>query len=85
MNNGLCFRSMGKDGGRKRNRKVARMYERGKMGARILEASLKSLRVSISVLESDKDEETEGGEEGRSKSERRRMRWSDRDGVQERG
>lgn len=42
------------------------MCERGKMGARMPEASLKSLRVSISALESDKDEEAEGGDEGRS-------------------
>lgn len=43
------------------------------------EASLKSLRVSISTLGSDKDEEAEGGEEGRSKREGRRTRWSDGD------
>ncbi len=69
MNNGLCFRSMGKDGGRTRKRRVEGMYESGKMGARMPEASLKSLRVSISALESDKDEEAEGGEEGRSEGE----------------
>lgn len=55
MNNGPWFRSMGKDGGRKRKRKIERLYERGKMGARMPEASLKSLRVSVSALASDKD------------------------------
>lgn len=64
MNNGLYFRSMGK-GGRKRKRRVERMYEKGEMGAWMPEASLKSLKVSISALESDKDEDAEGGEEGK--------------------
>lgn len=35
MNNGLCYRSVGKDGGRNRKRRLERMYLRGgeKMGA----------------------------------------------------
>lgn len=61
---------MGKDGGRKRQRRLARMHEIGNMEARMPKASLKCLRVFISALERDKDKEAAGGEDGRSKKER---------------
>lgn len=50
----------------------------------MLEASLKSFRVLMSALESDKDEDA-GGEDGWSRRESRQIRWDDRDGVKERG
>lgn len=53
--------------------RVENTYEKWKMGARTLQESLKSLRVSISALESDKDEE------GRSMSERMQKRYRDSD------
>lgn len=53
----------GKNSERKRNMSVERTYEKWKIRARMLEASLKSPRVSISALESGKDE---NAEEGRS-------------------
>lgn len=62
------------EGGRKRKRRVERLCERRKMGARVPEVSLKCLRVSISALERDKDEEADGGErrEGARKRDRER-------------
>lgn len=45
----------GKNSERKRNMSVERTYEKWKMRARMLEASLKSPRVSISALESGKE------------------------------
>lgn len=71
MNNGLCLRSMRKDGGRRRARRCGEREierERGKIGAGMPEASLKSLRVSISALGRDKDEE-DGRGEGERKGE----------------
>lgn len=62
---------LGNNRKRKRNMSVERTYEKWKMRARTPEASLKSLRVSISALESDKDEDAE---EGRNMRERRQKR-----------
>lgn len=69
MNNGLCLRSMRKDGGRRRERRCGEIErEMGGIGAGMPEVSLKSLRVSISALERDEDEE-DGRSEGEGQGE----------------